>query len=105
MYARRRRPRRATVDAPRGAQVWTAATSHQAYLAYEACLRVCLSAQLAAAPPAWARAFLGDGSCAPLQRAFCLQSNLLQVRPPPLRRLAPRPHGAECRAAPLYGNS
>jgi hypothetical protein len=70
-----------------------------AFLAYDACMRVCLSAVLKDGAP-WAKMFLGDGDTVPLQKCFALQSHLIQVRslprtpPSPSLRNRPRstPH-------------
>jgi len=65
-----------------------------AFLAYDACMRVCLSAVLKDGAP-WAKMFLGDGDTIPLQKCFALESHLIQVRtrpyPPPITKVATSP--------------
>jgi hypothetical protein len=50
-----------------------------AFLAYDACMRVCLSAMLKDGAP-WAQMFLGDGDTVPLQKCFALEPHLIQAR-------------------------
>lgn len=64
------------------AQVWSEAEAPLALLAYEAAVRVCLVEVMRASTP-WAKGFLGDGDCGPLQRSFCISNRILQASPRP----------------------
>ncbi|KAK3238627.1 hypothetical protein CYMTET_51376 [Cymbomonas tetramitiformis] len=56
-------------------KLWAPGEEREAFLAYEACVRVCIAAALQGA--SWAPHFLHKGACTPLIDGFALQSFLL----------------------------